>query len=358
MMAMNSAQSQMEPTPAPRELRVPLHCVCPEDKIWDEMRGDPTFPLPEEVLRASSGGNMNSWLLLVYHWFRAVGCAATIGPEIRDNAINLVSARGFRRSYRMNPAFFLTVRADAHAQMMANFVMYQNGKFPERRDTANVIHWQQSGMIPRDPGRGNAIKVLSYMGTPQNLHHDFQSDMFRAALKDIGVELDLRFRNQVSGQHAWEDYSKTDVVLAVRGNSRYMAGIKPCTKLSNAWFAGVPAFVGPEPAYLEVWQSELDFFEAHRPEQVIAGIKRLRDEPGLYAAMVANGHSRSGPYTNEAIVDQWIDIINTKVAPEYERWHARPTFLKWPFMATGIALEPLMKALHDFRIKYGRRLIS
>lgn len=360
MMAVNSAQAlmSMEPATPTEPLRVPVHFLCLDSMIWDELRGDPELPLPKEGMRRHSGGDMGSWILLVYHWIRTYGNDFTIDPKISDDAVNIVGSRGFRCSYRTKPTFFLGCRADAHVQIMAKFVVYQNAQYRPNRFAANVNHWPQAGMIPRDPARGTDVKVLSYMGTQQNLDSKFQSDTFRAALKKIGVALGLRFKNKATGAHSWQDYSNTDAVLAVRGQSTYMSGIKPSTKLANAWFAGAPAFVGPEPAYLEIRESELDFIQAVSPEQVIAGLKMLEGKPELYKAMVEHGVGRTGPYTRAAITQSWATIINEAVFPEFKKWHARPFITKLPFMWASIALNPAMKALHEFRVKYGQRLLA
>ena len=68
---------------------------------------------------------------------------------------------------------------------------------------------------------------------------------------------------------------------------------KPASKLVNAWAAGVPAMLGPEPAYRELRSSPLDFLETPAAEAVLDAIDRLRGEPGLYAAMAENGLRRA-----------------------------------------------------------------
>jgi hypothetical protein len=47
----------------------------------------------------------------------------------------------------------------------------------------------------------------------------------------------------------WHDYSTDDLVLAVRDLTEKDALVKPASKLVNAWIAGVPALLGPEPAF-------------------------------------------------------------------------------------------------------------
>ena len=89
----------------------------------------------------------------------------------------------------------------------------------------------------------------------------------------------------------WTDYSDVDLVLAVRPPIGTYTD-KPASKLYNAWRAGVPALLGPEPAFRELYTDPLDYVEVSTVEDALAAIDRLRAEPDLYRRMIDRGRRR------------------------------------------------------------------
>ena len=89
--------------------------------------------------------------------------------------------------------------------------------------------------------------------------------------------------------HRWNDYSTTDVIVALRPPELWAARSKPAAKLQNAWAAGTPAVLSPESAYEELRRSELDYLEARSGAEVAEAVRTLRSNASLYRAMVLNG---------------------------------------------------------------------
>lgn len=344
-------------TQSPR-LDVPVHFVCSDEKLWPELKGDPTLPLPTEVQVARSGGAINSWIVQVYHWMRAAGETVTIGGKTRADAVNIVSTWDFGRRNRKNTHYILAVRADAHAPMMANFVVYQNDRFSPAPHRAMMKHLPQPGIVPRNPDREDRIRTLSYMGRARNLLPGLQTPAFKDALAEIGVTLDLRFDDKDTGRHAWNDYSEVDAIVAVRGRGGYLESLKPGSKLVNAWLAGVPAILGPEAGFEDLRMSDLDYVEAHTPEDVIEAVKAMNATPERYAAIVANGKNRAVHFTAEAIAQDWVSLINGRVAPRFKAWHARPEPLRWLSVAWGLFAEPLAKRMHRHNVRRGQKVAA
>ena len=106
----------------------------------------------------------------------------------------------------------------------------------------------------------------------------------------------------------WNDYSTTDIFLAVRDMTEGDALVKPPTKLVNAWMAGVPALLGPEPSFLRLKRCDLDFIEVRTPTEAFAAIRRLKDNPELYRQMVVNGRVRARDFTVDQIARRWVEI--------------------------------------------------
>ena len=116
---------------------------------------------------------------------------------------------------------------------------------------------------------------------------------------------------------AWNDYSNVDVILAVRptnlidSNRQYSS--KPATKLYNSWLAGTPAILGREYAFRELRRSELDYIELSEPQDAKEQILRLKNDPELYSKMVKNGLERASDFSNDVILEKWVDFLYKKI---------------------------------------------
>jgi hypothetical protein len=98
---------------------------------------------------------------------------------------------------------------------------------------------------------------------------------------------------------------------------------KPATKLVNAWLAGTPALLGAEPAFAGLRRSELDYLEVATPDDALGALRRLREEPGLFRAMVENGERRADELSAEAVTARWEAVLSEEIVPAYERWARR-----------------------------------
>lgn len=341
-----------------RRLAEPVHFVCPEDRIWPELRDGTPLPLPGDVLARRAVGIPDTWVQRTYHALKAAGEPVTLSRGVEPDRINVAAVRDFGKRLRLTPGFVVIPRADAHAPALGNFVIRQNGLARETAHSANIPHWPQPGLIPRDAARGARIETVAFKGHALNLWAPFRSEAFREALAAMEIRLDLDLRDMESGAQRWHDYSETDVVLAIRNQTAYDARHKPASKLVNAWAAGAPALLGPEPAFAELRRDPLDYVEIRSPEDALAALRRFRDQPRLYTDSIANGMRRAADYTDAAVLERWIDVLNGKVTPAYRHWRARPRALRALQVAGMIALEPLSQRLHHARATRGPRLLS
>ena len=115
--------------------------------------------------------------------------------------------------------------------------------------------------------------------------------------------------DQLYTGHRWNDYSTTDVIVALRPPELWAARSKPAAKLQNAWAAGTPAVLSPERAYEELRRSKLDYLEARSGAEVADAVRMLRSNPSLYRAMVLNGEERAREYHPDRLVTRWIDAL-------------------------------------------------
>lgn len=339
-------------------LRHPVHCVSPDWAVWPELQGGSCAPIAPERLAQICVGSADCWVLRTCYELRQAGADITLSATPRRDAINIGDIRQIGRKGRGLQTFFLIPRGDGHDPSLANYTVLQNFSLTSARPSVPIPIWPQPGIIPRDPARGARIEVLSFKGADHHLDARFRNDAFLAALAEEGVQLQVGVQSEVAGGQQWADYRETDLVLAVRNLTDYVASIKPASKLTNAWFAQVPALLGPEPAYAEVGTNGEDYIEISHPEDVLAAVRHLRDVPGAYEAMVARGRDKCGAFDNAALVAQWITLLNGSVAEAFERWQRKSALARILEVVGMLWREPASKKNHSKAFGAGRRLLD
>jgi hypothetical protein len=209
-------------------------------------------------------------------------------------------------------------------------------------DTDHFIpHWPQPGLLPRQRDRGAQIETLCYKGSENNLYHAFRSNEFRARLAELGLTLQYDVKENVAGASAvnWFDYRNCDLVLAVRDITEEDAKIKPATKLINAWLAGCPALLGPEPAFQAMRRSPLDYFEVRTPQEALDAATRLKQTPGLFDEMVENGLRRGAKFIPDRIAEQWRAVLGGPIAADYCAWNSQHPMVRLPKRWVSFALN-------------------
>jgi hypothetical protein len=205
-------------------------------------------------------------------------------------------------------------RADNRSTGAADVEIVQNGAFSDGRRRIFLPHWPQPGLIPRDPGRGTAIRRAAFKGLRGNLAPAFAGEEWRTFLEARGVEwvedaAEFDRGGRGAGAVAWHDYSDIDLIVAVRAPDHSLHRSKPATKLLNAWLAGVPAVLGEEFAFREMRRSPLDYIEARDVEEAKAAVARLAGDAGLYRAMVENGRRRAAEFDVAATTERWRALL-------------------------------------------------
>jgi hypothetical protein len=345
---------------SPRDMLThPVHFSCPADLVWPELRESfPIAAINGDLLSQYSGGILNSWVVRTAYELRLRGARISIGPGLKREAINLVSVRDFGRRDRDPHAFVVIPRGDAHDPALADFTIEQNFQRPETRNRASIAHWPQPGIVRRDPNRGTRLEMLTFKGRVRNLDPVFREQAFRDALAQEGIAFEIDAFADLRGQHSWNDYHEADAVLAVRNMTLSDARGKPASKLINAWFAEVPALLGPEPAFQELRRSELDFIEVRTPAEALNALKRLKESPALYQAMVENGRVRREDFTEDALSARWAEVLNGAVARAFERWKREWRAVHIMRYGAMCLREPLSKRLYRRAFNRGPRLIE
>ncbi|MEM8937116.1 MAG: glycosyltransferase [Pseudomonadota bacterium] len=306
------------------QLDVPVNFVIPDKLLWDEIKNDQLDLITDEVLSQRCNHGLLNWIAIPYVYLRRRGLDVTYATKPIPNAINLYKANALGIKERALDVFLVAARADGHDPKIANYVIEQNNLNAGKETVSWIPHPPHPGLIKRDISRGTRLERLGYMGSVINLYKGFKSDEFLGELDAMGVDLNINLRNPTdSDKLTMHDYSKTDAVLAVRNLTNLDIVTKPASKLQNAWMAGVPAILGPEPGYRELRKSELDYIEINSPEDAIAAIRRLKDNPDLYRQMIENGLERGKDFTVDKYVGRLLDALNGPIADAFRRWQSR-----------------------------------
>ena len=161
-----------------------------------------------------------------------------------------------------------------------------------------------------------------------------------------------------TGAVRWHDYSGDDLVMAARDLTAEDAKVKPASKLVNAWIAGVPALLGPEPAFRELRSSELDYIEILTPDDVLNAVSMPQANPKRYRAMIDNGLQRARAFTPERIRSRWIEVLHGAVAEEFERWRKKSRSQRLASFGMGCLRHKINMRRSIWHRDHGFRLLS
>jgi hypothetical protein len=304
-----------------------------------------------------SGGISNNWIARTYYIFHRAGYPVSLSSRLEHAAINIVATDTFGRRDRQPHPFVAAVRGDFHDCQLANFVIEQNFLGPPRPRHAGIYHWPQPGLVPRDRERGARLETVVFKGHDCNLDQSFRDPAFLRQLDRLGMRLVIDAREKVTGKHRWHDFEAADAVLAVRNLTEADARVKPASKLVNAWFAEVPAILGPEPAFQDIRRSALDYIEVTSPQEALDALERLKSDPALYRAMVENGRARRSEFTEAEILRRWVDLLNGPIFEAYTAWHRKALARKAAEIGLAFVKEPFAKRRHARDIRVGRRIL-
>ncbi len=274
---------------------------------------------PDHDLDAFRPGEF-SWVAQTYLRLRAAGHPVELSATLPERGLVVFHAkhkhalaRAARAARGAQENYFVAIRADNSSPLLADFEVLQSGRFADGRSRFWTPFWPQPGLQPRDAARGTTLARVAYMGLIENLHPEFLGEAWRSAVAAMGLEWvvrEVRFhRGGDLGRIDWEDYRTLDAVIAVRPRDRHLRYSKPASKLINAWRAGVPALLGPEFAYREIRRSADEFLEVASATEALAALGRLRDDPGLYARMVAAGRERAPEFSFAALTQRWAELV-------------------------------------------------
>lgn len=279
------------------------------------------FEQTQEELIKRCSNHFTVWIVRTYLQVKKAGIDCGIVDVIPQQGIVIADRDTLGNNYPyLGKLMLVCAKGDREFHPSAHLHVVQNSV--DARNIKNFLwkphyipHWPQPGLKPREEKRGPTVKTVAFMGTRTNLIEEFKSDKWSSALKKLGCEWTPMF-----SPTKWSDYSKIDVILAVRSFDGRTYLNKPASKLINAWKVGVPAILTPESAFVDLRKSELDFLIVNSIEEAISAVAKLKNSPELYTSMVNNGLKRVEEFSDEKITKYWLDFFYYHVFPEYANW--------------------------------------
>jgi len=280
--------------------------------------GDGDIPESRGEFARDRPGNY-IWTVKTYGYLSKLGFPCRLTRELPDEGIILTHREFLANTLIPNRRqLFVCLVADYQRHPFAQLHVVQNPRDPLMTQpmpawpTAFMPHWPESGLIPRDPARGDAFVNVSYFGLPARLAPQLRRDEFATRLREQG------FNFRIVSRDRWNDYSDTDAVLAVRSFAPVSWHKFPPTKLYNCWVAGVPGLLGGESAYQAERRNEYDYFEVGSAEEVLQTLIRLRDDPRLRAAVARNCAERAAGVDPMRIAETWAAFLKTVAVPAWK----------------------------------------
>jgi len=301
--------------------RYPVYFVHHNLHAWADICFSAQPTSPAEYGKRLRHGNDN-WIVQTYLELKRRAINVNIVPSLVQGKICVAHYDDILIKEMPLRSFLVGVRGDRPDIHVSAMNVVQNKHVIRNGRDFFMPHWSQPGLIPRDPSRGPAIRKIGYVGLRFNLHPTFLDPQFLQRLEQLGATLEVR-------EYPFQDYSDIDLILAVRPGTPYDINLKPATKLQNAWLAGCPALLGPESAYRQYRQSDLDYIEINSPEQALHAIRTLQENPRLYSDMIENGRARGAEFTHDKIAEQWIRFLTGPVTDVYECWMSSRPKRRW-----------------------------
>lgn len=292
-----------------------IHFIHPRAEQWREWVSREPLRSPHDEPQRFRSARDHATSQIFVHLLRR-GHDVRISEHFVPGEVCVVHTDDLALREPLYDSFIVVIQNDRCSPKVGNLCVTCSRRSLRRSRDHFMPFYAQTGLLPRDPARGTRIERLAFMGIAENLAAEFAGDAFRTKLARRGVELRIEQRD-------WHNYRDVDLVLAVRTHyvERFLRH-KPPVKLINAWRAGVPALLGPEPSFRDLRRTDLDYIEITRPEDALAAIDRLQQDPQTYAAMVENALSRGAAHSDEAVNQAWEALFAGPVATRYRRWLA------------------------------------
>ncbi|NES22784.1 MAG: glycosyltransferase family 1 protein [Symploca sp. SIO3E6] len=302
-------------------LKYPVYFVCKDIEKWPELINCDRLPSSLESLFDRCTEGVHVWSVQPYIYLKQHGLDVHLVPRCVPGKICVAPIHYLGLKDLPFNSYVVACRLDSARPEICEQQTVINELCLIKSTDHFLPQWVQPNLKPRDQSRGSKLENLVFKGSLNNLFEPFRSPEFMERLQSLGIRLTCTPQAPKEVQiKDWSDYTQADALIAVRNLTKYDYTVKPAAKLLNAWSAGCPAILGEEPAYQALRKSELDYIEVRSPDEVIAALSRLKNNPELYLAMVENGLKRAQEFTPYQISLLWRNLLAGSVTEGYEKW--------------------------------------
>ena len=254
----------------------------------------------------------HAWVWAIYCRLKKKGLPVSFSYEPVEGAINFIHGEvaRFQLTKRdLKTHSIVGIRADFRPFPYGQFEIVQNKQAIAGRRIF-MPHFSQPGLLSRERTR-NELKNVCFSGREINFINMEQLSM---DLREMGCKYVFK------GPGEWQDMRDIDLLLGIRSFSKKAYNSKPPTKLFNAWLAGIPFVGGYDSAYLQVGKPDENYLRVSSYAELMQSIDRLRGDPVFYKRLVEAGAMAAQAYTPEKITDQWINVLETLIVPDFVKW--------------------------------------
>ncbi len=266
-------------------------------------------------------GRLN-WILQTYLILRSHCPDVHLSRALQPDGINIVHADKLTES-RESACFTVGVLADrAEWGARPELTIVQNrAQADAARNRHWLPHWPQPGLIPRDPTR-TEVRVAAYCGNFSNL--GLAPHLFAETCRNCGLE------GHLYGRHRGADLSGIDILVGVRSLDTRIHDHKPASKLVNAWLGNIPFIGGYDSAFAACGVPGRDYLRVSSRTELAEALLRLKNEPDLYARLVAAGQRLRPTCDRPAVTQAWLHFLNDIARPAFADWRRKPSVAPLP----------------------------
>lgn len=286
----------------------PVAFVYPDDGRWADLYS-PSSPVDPNAIYGRFRSGADAYIVRTYLELKTRGYNVEFIPEISEHQTCVIYAPHVRLRSVTCRHSLIVVQGDNWRPRVCTARVVPNRRQVRCELDQYIPHWQQPGLIPRNPARGIQLERVGFMGNLLNLAPDLRSQSFQEALGRLGCTLEIR------GPARWHDFSDIDLVVGLRASSHPATSMKPATKLFNAWAAGCPALLGNEAGYSQERRQDVDFLTVRNAADVLNAVQRLRRDTQFYQAMIDRAAVRAYETSSEVLVGQWVEFIRGVTSP-------------------------------------------
>jgi hypothetical protein len=264
-----------------------------------------------------------AWILQTYLRLRDACAGLRLVSRLPDDGIAIFSAKHRRQllsahRFARPGALLVAVREDVGRTPFADCELVQNPSQVRDERTIHMPFWPQPGLLARDEGRGDTLRSVAFKGYEGNLHPSFRQPAWRAFLDSRRLEWQFDavpyVRTPLAEQQVrWNDFSGTDLAVAVRPHDDSLHPRKPATKLYNAWLAGVPAVMGPELACRALRRDDLDYIEVRDCSEAMLAIDGLLANRERYRALIDRARHRAAEFSIPTFIERWRSLMEQEL---------------------------------------------